>query len=215
MRNALTRSDLVSELSRRGDGIHIKQSAQLWPFIAPVANLNVKDNANAAQASSTTAFFTQMAAAYGAQDTTNWTAATYKTLLSVTGAGFLAAIVGPTAGGAETTTFEITVDGVLDEIAITVAASQRAGLACKLCTATDFTSADVFAAPGVDGTIGSDKATFTLPSNPVQYMLPWRHAVAVPMVRFNRTLLIRAKHSATITNSTATAYSAVQYRLEL
>lgn len=196
-------------------GIHFKQPSQFQPYIADVANLNVFDNGNVIQASSTTAFFTQMASR-GLQDTTNWTADTYKTLLTVaSGAGFVGGVVGPTAGGASTTTFEFTVDGVLDEIAITVASGQRAGLFAKLGGSADFTTAEVFLYAGVGEALGADKATFTASSNPVRVLLTWRQLVGFPCLRFTQSLLIRAKHSASITNSTATAYSAVMYRLDL
>lgn len=195
-------------------GIHFNQPSQFQPIIAPVADLNVFDNGNIIQDSSTTAFFTQMASR-GLQDTTNWTANTYKTLLTVTGAGFVAGIVGPTAGGTQTTTFEITTDGILDEIAITVAASQRAVLLAKYGGSTDFTTAEIFMYAGVSAALGADKATFTISSNPVGVIPGWRQMAIVPQLRFTRSLLIRAKHSASITNSTATAYSAVMYRLDL
>lgn len=197
-----------------GNGIHFNQPSQFQPIIAPVADLNIFDNGNTIRDSSTTAFFTQMASR-GLQDTTNWTANTYKTLLTVTGAGFVAGIVGPTAGGAETTTFEITTDGVLDEIAITVAASQRALLLAKYGGPTDFTSAELFMYSGVSGALGVDKATFTISSNPVGVIPGWRQMAMYPQLRFSQSLLIRAKHSANITNATATAYSAVMYRLDL
>lgn len=197
------------------NGIHFKQPSQLMPYVADVANLNVFDNGNTIRASSTTAFFTQMAAAFGLQDTSDWTADTPKTLLDVSsGAGFVGAIIGPTAGGASTTTFEITNDGVLDEIAITVASGQRAALVCTLGGAADYTSAEVFLYPGVGETISAGKNTFAASSNPVRVIRPWRHSAMVPMLRFSQSLLIRAKHSASITNSTATAYSAVMYRLD-
>lgn len=195
-------------------GIHFKQPTQFQPYIADVANLNIFDNGNIIRESSTTAFFTQMASR-GLQETTNWTADTYKTLLTVTGAGFVGGVIGPTAGTSSTTTFEITVDGALDEIAIAVASGQRAGLYAKLGGSADFTSTEVFLYAGVGEALGADKATFTASSNPVRVVLTWRQLVGFPCLRFTQSLLIRAKHSASITNSTATAYSAVQYRLDL
>lgn len=200
-------------LFQNGGGFHFKEPWLFMPAAHAVADLQIDNAAGSAPASSTTAFFTEMALR-GFQDTTNWTADTYKTLLNVSsGKGLLAALVGPTAGGASTTTFEITADGVLTEIAIVVASGERANLNSGLATSSVFTSAGVWNTPGVEA-LKADKATFvgkagTLP------LWSWLKMSGTPLLRFNQSLLIRAKHSASITNSTATAYSGGMYRLGL
>lgn len=194
-------------------GIHFKDPWEFMPFACPVADLLVQDSAAAAQASSTTAFFTEMARR-GLQDQTNWTINTYKTLLSVpSGKGFVAAVVGCTSGGSETTTFEFTVDGVLSTVAVPLVVTQRAALLAKTMSGSDYTTASQILNVSAEA-LGADKATFA-PYTTNGFILPWRSVTGYPLLKFKTSLLIRAKHSATITNSTATAYSAVMYRLGL
>lgn len=205
----------ASELFGGGGGIHFSDPWELLPRVAAAANLTLEENDATARTSATTAFFTAMAAR-GVQDTTDWTADTYKTLLTVaSGKGLVAAIVGPTAGGSETTTFEITVDGVLTELPIVVASGERAFLAVSGMSAVSFTFSAHFAVQG--GTINAGKTTLGDPggSGIEPYLGGWPliSAMGTPCLKFNQSLLIRAKHSANITNSTATAYSGVMYRL--
>ena len=169
----------------------------------------------------TTNFFTEMARR-GLQEQTNWASNTYKTLLSVSsGAGLVAAIVGPTAGGAETTTFEVTVDGVVSTLVVAgLASGSRAVLTAAMVAAKDpyndgFAEAGMILAGGE--ALDANKQVFTATPTAASILLPWAaiQLTAVPCLRFSKSLLIRAKHSASITNSTATAYSAVQYRLGL
>lgn len=199
-----------------GGGIHFSDPWLMMPQIGATGGFRVHDSAGAAQNCATTAFFTEMARR-GLQDQTDWTANTYKTLLSVSsGKGLVYWVNGPTAGGAETTTFEITVDGVLVEIAVgALASGERAVLHCGMGAGGLFTTANQFILPDVE-TLKSDKATFG--ASPTGMAVPVWSAVAllgVPMLKFKTSLLVRAKHSASITNSTATSYSAVMYRLGL
>lgn len=191
-------------------GIHFTNLWEFMPFACPVADLLVQDSGAVGRASSTTAFFTEMARR-GLQDQTNWTAGTPKTLLSIpSGKGFVAAIVGPTAGGAETTTFEATVNGAVSTVVVNVTSGQRAVLFAKTWTQTDYTSADQILNVNTEA-IGADKATFT-PYTTSGFVPAWRSMAGYPMLKFKTSLLIRATHSASITNSTATAYSAIMYR---
>ena len=190
---------------------------KFYPVFCPVASLEVYDSASTARDSSTTQFFTEMARR-GLQDTTDWTANTYKTLLNVaSGKGEVAALVGPTAGGAESTTFELTIDGVLTEIVVGALASGERGLLCAYTPQLTqrFTTITDWLKPAGEG-LEADKASFTITGG-LSYIMPWREigGFGMPLLEFNTSLLIRAKHSASITNSTATAYSAVQYRLGL
>jgi len=192
-------------------GKDFSNPAEFLPYCAAVASLNVYDSGSTIRASDTVAFFTEMDRR-GVQDTTDWTADTYKTLLSISsGKGLVAALVGPTAGGASTTTFRFTVDGVASTVAVAgLASGERATLMPMTAVGSDYTTAAVWPDPGAEG-LDADKATFgaiRASSN----IPPWRRMSEFPMLKFNTSLLIEAKHSASITNSTATAYSAVMYR---
>lgn len=201
-------------MTSSGGGIHFTDPWEFLPRVFVAANLLLEENDGTDQTSATTAFFTAMAAR-GFQDTTNWTADTYKTLLTVSsGKGFLAALVGPTAGGSETTTFEITADGVTTEIAVAVASGERAVLSRVCLPSTTYTLASRFAIQG--GTINAGKTIIGTPG--IDTLLggwPLVEANGVPCLKFTQSLVIRAKHSANITNSTATAYSGGMYRLGL
>ncbi|MGE3333614.1 MAG: hypothetical protein AB7I36_08220 [Rhodospirillaceae bacterium] len=197
-----------------GGGIHFKEPWQLMPATPTAANLIIYDAAPGQWTSATTGFFTEMARR-GLQDQTNWTADTYKTLLSVTsGKGFVAAIVGPTLGGAHTTTFRITVDGVVHTIAIVGASGDRCCLLSQVKTGSDFTTSLQYIKVDTEA-LASDKATLSELYTSDGYIPGWRQMQNTPMLQFKRSLLIEAKNSASITNSTATAYSAVMYRLGL
>lgn len=196
-------------------GIHFTDPWLFEPRTILATQYYTSDSALSVTASSTTAFFTEQASR-GLQDQTNWTANTYKTLLNVaSGKGLVAGMCGPTAGGAETTTFEITVDGVLDELTITNATSERAFLTnCATGLNSIYTTAAHYLGNST-GALAASATTFQDDLN--IYALPWQvigfHGT--PCLRFNTSLLIRAKHSENITNSTATSYSYVMYRLGL
>lgn len=196
-----------------GNGINFTEPKRLRPTCATAGDLLIRDSASGDQGSSATAFFTEMARR-GLQDTTNWTADTYKTILSVTGAGEVAAYIGCTAGGAETHTVEFTVDGVVSTVTIAgLASGERGCLWTKAEIGPVYTTTILWANPYAEA-LDADKATWGgMATNP--YMPPWRSMQGIPCLQFNQSLLIRAKHSASITNSTATAYSAVMYRLFL
>ena len=202
-----------------GGGINFTDAWQFYPYIVTTTDLEVSDSSGAGQDSTTTAFFTQYAT-MGLQDTTDWVADTYKTILNVaSGKGLVASIVGPTAGGASTTTFEFTNDaGVVEEMVIAgLASGERAVLYAVPPTFTNiYTSAGQPTRP-YNEVLEADKATFGAMSSTAMRALPWRQLgmFGAPLYQFNTSLLLRAKHSADITNSTATAYSAVQYRLGL
>lgn len=191
-------------------GIHFNEPKRFYPGCAVATAFQCSDSAGSARASDTTNFFTELARR-GLQDQTNWTADTYKTILSVTGAGLVAAYIGCTAGGVQSHTVEFTVDGTLSTVTIAgLASGERAVLLTGLGYTSDYTVADIYFNPGTEA-LDSDKATFggVLTNG----LLPtWRNSDRIPCLEFRSSLLIRAKHSATITNSTATAYSAVMYR---
>lgn len=199
-----------------GGGINFKEPWILQPYTATAASLQIQSSGGADQTSATVAFFTEMARR-GLQDTTDWTADTYKTLLSVSsGKGLVAAIVGPTPGGSSTTTFEITVDGVLTEIAVATSSGKRALLSSFGAVVSGPVGTNVPAYAG-SAALDSGKQIFSDVTASPSYIATHQFMAAfgVPQLRFNQSLLIRAKHSASITNSTATSYSGIVYRLGL
>jgi hypothetical protein len=192
---------------------------RLAPYRSTADYIVVGDSSGAAQTTAGTAFFTEMARR-GLQDTTNWTADTYKTILSVTsGKGLVAAYIGCTAGGTQSHTVEFTVDGVVSEMTISsMASGERAiWIAGGAPTAFFSTTLNLGGFPGYYEVLDANKSNFTSTTGltfqiPSWYMTTF---MGIPCLRFNRSLLIRAKHSASITNSTSTAYSSVMYRLGL
>ncbi len=200
------------------NGPHFTDPWLAVPFSFAANSLAIVSNTgpSTVRTSDTTAFFTE-AAISGLQEQTNWTANTYKTLLSVSsGKGLVSSIVGCTAGGAETTTFEITVDGVLGEYTITSASAERAVWSAAFLGQGAFTTASANAANLFTAATSATTYSAASPALNCQLMSwPSISTLGTPCLRFNNSLLIRAKHSTSITNSTATAYSAVLYRLGL
>lgn len=194
-------------------GIHFSNPYHLRPVCHPSTNYNIIDSGAAGRTAATTNFHTEMARR-GIQDTTNWTAGTYKPILNVTSGGcLLAAYIGCTAGGAETHTVRITVDGV--EYVITIAGLASGERGALLATgvealSADYVTASAFIDPGAEA-LDADKATWGSLSL-VTAIRPWRVMGGIPLLEAKRTLLLEAKHSVDITNSTATAYSSVMYR---
>ncbi len=193
-------------------GVHTKNPWELMPYVCVATDLTSYDATDTSNTSATTAFFTEMARR-GLQNQTDWSANTYKTLLSVSsGNGFVAAVIGCTAGGTETTTFEFTVDGVLSTVSVgPLASGSRGAILAHAGIITDFTTANKWY-QGAQEALNGDVATFGAITS-TSSMAHWREMVNFPLLRFDNSLLIRAKHSASITNSTATSYSAVMYRL--
>lgn len=196
-------------------GINFKSPKRFLPYCAAATALFVKSSAGSSVNSSTTAFHTQMAAR-GLQDTTDWTGGVKKTLLTVaSGSGLVAACVGPTAGGAQNTIWEFIVDGVTSTVTITgLASGERACLLPLNYEQADYTTAAQLSDPKTEA-LDADKATFGAVDSDGVYILPWRNMWNSPMLEFKNSLTISATHSASITNSTATAYSSIMYRLFL
>ncbi|CAB4165267.1 hypothetical protein UFOVP823_24 [uncultured Caudovirales phage] len=201
----------LSQLYPEAGGHHFKKPWKFIPSVSLVGNVTAIMGNGTATISSATNFFTEMARR-GLQDTTNWTANTYKTLLNVTsGCGLVACVVGPTSAGADTTTFEITVDGILYTMSIVTASGTRAVLSIGSVRTA---GAGTYILNNTMGPIDAGGTTFG-DDNYAEINLPhWGEIgkYGSPCLEFERSLLIRAKHSASVTNSTATAYSAIQYR---
>ncbi len=151
--------------------------------------------------SSTVSSFWTPLANNGVDDNTDFTADTYKTLVDITsGAGVLCAVVGPTAGGAETTTFEITIDGGTPvEITRTCASGDRAFLG-HLISKSAFTASG---GPNYfpDG-LASDKQGFDGSGTLLTLVTP-NHLLfwGTSLLEYTESLKVRIKHSANVTGT--------------
>lgn len=210
----LSSADLYAAIiaTKNKQGIHYKDAWLMEPHSDGASAIKFYNSASTGTTSDTTAFFTGFTS-WGIQDNTDWTANTYKTIYSHTGRGLVYCMIACTAGGAETTTFEITLDGVLQTITITNAASARAFLSAAghSTSGGEFTSANV-AWQGNAETL--DAATLTTFFNNTSVIPPPKYYanLGVGALRYDISCLIRMKHSTSITNSTATAFSGVLVR---
>ena len=178
---------------------------------AAATSVEITDSGDIQRDSTTVAHFTEWTRR-GAQDTTDWTSDTYKTIVNLSGRGLFASYLGCTAGGSETHTVEITVDGgPARTFAITgMASGDRAFVACAPFLVVDPSSEEQSGAEALDSGKNINTGVVSVSAT----MMPWSTVIgrAIPLLRFNSSLLVRAKHSANITNATATSYSAVMYR---
>jgi len=197
-------------------GPHFKEPWKLLPRVGAAANIGVYSTVPAFVDSTAAGFFTIELAARGINDDTNWTANTYKTILSVTGKGLVAAVVGCTSTSASmTTTVEFTVDGVLTEIAIPVGAGERGTLMITQGSGTLYTTANIYQAR--IGSLNAAKTALTAPTTACS-IGTWEYLsqVGTPMLEFYTSLLIRMKHTENITGTAAQErQSAIMYRVGL
>lgn len=191
-------------------GVHFTDPWLMVPRSQLATGLSFYDASGTGVAGDAVNFFTGIAS-YGVIDSTNWTAATYKTIYSHTGKGLVGGMIACTAGGAETTTFEITIDGTLSEITVTNAIGERAMLTC-VGTLLDgeFITTAVALKP-IDTGLNAGLTTLQTMTSRVAPM-QWFDKFGIPLLRYDSSCLIRMKHSVDITNSTATAYSGVMVR---
>lgn len=201
----------------KSGGVHFSDPREFHRAAYLASKLNsFEAGAGAADLSSVAGFFTNIALS-GVADDTNWTADTYKTILSISsGKGYVASMVGPTGlAGTPTTTFEITVDGVLYTVAVTATTTgHRAVLGAVGTTSAFFTTAVVPFIP--PDSIEATKAVETVITQ-VGTMPTWQgmRLLGTPCLQFNTSLLIRMKSSES--NSTTTNVerrSAVQYKVQ-
>ena len=183
---------------------------------AAAADLQVYKSDTNAATFATTAAFTEIARR-GLQDTTDWTASAWKSLLVVSGqAGHFFAYVGPTAGGTETHDLEVSFDGKTETISWTLASGERPLLLGAYGAEGELVTAGYMYQPQAEA-LAASKASFSdIGGIGNLFLPPWRvvFLLNMPTLRFDQELTIRARHSANITNSTATAYSGIMYRLE-
>lgn len=199
-------------ISTKG-GVHYRDAWLMEPHSDGATVINFYNVGDALNTSATTAFFTGFAS-FGVQDNTNWTANTYKTIFSHTGQGIVYAMIACTAGGAETTTFEITIDGVLKTITITNANAARAYLTAAGHTntsGTEFTTATVAAKSNGEALDAATGTTFFNNSTVIP-SLKYCANLGIPALRYDVSCLIRMKHSAIVNNTTAEAFSGVLVR---
>lgn len=204
-------SDILTKLGVGGGGPNFKDPRLLMPFRFTATDLHVYDTGGVNRTFATTEAFTECANR-GVQDTTNWSADTFKTILSVSGAGKMYGYIGCTSGGADDHTIEITVDGTVYTIVIPTTSGLRAALLPNYEANTFYTTSGV--AVAYHSVLDSGKQYFdgvagNVPSIPSLVAI---EKMGYPVLQFDQSLLIRAKHESAVTNSTATAYSAVLYR---
>ena len=202
-------TDIGLKFGLSAGGPDVNHARRLFKGSQGVASLSIFENTTS-RASSTTAFFTQLAASHGTQDTTNWTADTYKTLLTHTGSGLFHGVIGPTSAGADITTLRLTIDGQEFVRTVTTAASERAWFLMSMPLGGDeFNGAtgNEQQVTGVDA-LNAGKTGFS--AIRAGYLTPWRMlAMFNAFIAYKTSLLVEMKHAQSITNSTATAYSGV------
>lgn len=197
-------------------GSNFDDPNEFYRSLAVSANLHNMNFGGTTAAASAAGFFTNQAIR-GLADDTNWTANTYKQLLSISsGKGLVSNLIGPTGlAGTPTTTFEITVDGVLTEVP--VMATTTGDRAILGAISPDGSGGTAFTAvKQMDEDADSIDAGKTTQRhlNALVGIWPWRtiRTFGTPCLIFRQSLLIRAKSSEN--NSTTTnqeRQSAVQY----
>lgn len=189
-------------------GVNFADPREMNRVIGPASGLSVHDGANTGTVSTVAGFHTEIGNR-GVADNTNWTATTYKTILSISsGAGYVAGMYGPTGlAGTPTTIFEITVDGVLYTVTlVATTTAQRAYIGAHMPdlnsnAGATFTSAGV-PSDGADS-MDASKTTSRITTSFVQ--LPtWQimGLLGTPCLVFRNSLLIRMQTSEN--NSTTT-----------
>lgn len=197
-------------------GIHFIDPSQFLPFSKLTPTIIAEPVS--ANTSAAAAFFTTGLAGMGLADTTNWSSGVKKTIatLSSSKGGIVAAYIGPTAGGVETHTVEFTLDSRAP-ITVTITPGASGKRLCLFATAPTTLNATTAVSAGGNESELSGNAIFGDMSNgaTVQNYLPpwsWLTTNQTPCLIFKSTCTIKATHSASITNSTATAYSGVMFR---
>ncbi len=165
-------------------------------------------NASVSGTASTSAGFFTNGALSGADDDTNWTADTYKTLLNVSsGSGQLGALVGPTSlAGTPTTTWRITVDGTAYTVAVvhsTTAERAVLGAVFEDGGAGGFYNTALFPYRAPDS-VSSDKTTQRFGTALGLVIAPWAtiRVLNIPVLEYKTSLLVECKTSEN--NSTTT-----------
>lgn len=197
-------------------GIHFTDPREFFRAIVGDVNLCVMPIGGTGVNSQAAGFFTEVGLR-GVADNTNWTAATYKTILSVTGKGYVFNCFGPTGlAGTPTTTFEITVDGgaALTVAVVATTTAQRAVLGAMdpdVNLSSLFTTAKI-PQKGPDGYDAGKTTQKFSTASPGLWPLNTLRLFGTPALIFQSSLLIRMQTSEN--NSTTTnqeRQSGVQY----
>lgn len=175
-----------------GGGIHFTDPRWLPKGYGESGGVGMSDHANSFNYFSTANGWTYLGALGTAVDT-NYSAATWKELLNVSGqAGYMIGAVGPTmATATDTTTFGVAVDGATEvEIAIVGAGTN---VRCFLGSPVDrglYSSTDS-SAQGYP--LASDKSRVVATANAI--MLPVQRGLqqGIGMLRFTSSLVVRCK----------------------
>lgn len=206
-------AEIGQKFGLTGSSINYDSPTELYRLELPTGAI-VNNAGGTAVFINSTAAFTSLNG-QGLADTTNWSTDTYKSLLSTSEAGEMIAYIGPelaTSGGIHTV--EFTVDGVVTTIAVTTTANNSRPMLTTNpgSNSAAFTTASNWYDMTLN-TLTANKRTF---GSYAQEINGWQQAAFfhVPALAWKNSFQVRAKNSAAITNSTATAYSAILYRLK-
>ena len=162
-------------------------------------------------------FYTQWDTSIGVTEATAWAADTYKNLLSTTGPGRVAMIVGPKSlDNSATTTFEVTMNSITKTFAIAVDTDDRAWLSCYTYqdSALYTTAAKSVMQNGI--VLNASKNQFT-DSQANSLITSWmghtQQNLPTIICEDDSAILIRAKHSHVIAASGVQHKSAIMYIL--
>lgn len=169
---------------------HFTEPKYLFPKQASTNEIQIVDSAGTATNSSGSAFFTELATR-GAITTSSWTNGVSKQIVSLTGPGQIAAIIGPLYNaGTRTTKIDLVIDGVTYTTGnVSHSASYR--LCClpgALTLPTAFTTAN-HAFSNIGGAAGVGGGT----------LLPWQmiDTLGVPVLQFESSFVCSLTFSET------------------
>lgn len=182
-------------------GVNFTDPREFMRSLAAASALTIFDSTTTGQTGDSQPFFTQLAT-QGVADDTNWTAATYKTILSVSsGIGVVFNLIGPTGlAGTPTTTFEVTVDGTLTEVAVVATTTGQRAVLGPTQSNVAFTTASAWLQGATSIDAAKDTQLLVTPNIAPPRAL---RTFGSPALIFRTSLLIRMKSSEN--NSTTAA----------
>jgi hypothetical protein len=176
-----------------GAGTTTRLGALGKAYLPPV-NLKLSDNSTGSDNAS---FWTNLNNV-GVAVNSDFTAATYKTLLSVSGAGEVITIVGPTiATSAATLDFEVTIDG---GAAQTITLTWPSATSYRAFIGATYNGAVAIIFQGVGSHTLDSTKRWLVPSGDFQLPgLLTSKAMGLPRLRFETSVLIRLRSSVNVT----------------
>ena len=184
-------------------GAYFNTAKVLPKWLVTAANFTLVDNSATAVVSSAATFWTDIAIRGVAVDT-NWTGATKKQLLSVSGPCVLQGIIGPTSAAADTDIYEVIVDGVTwTSTAITSANGVRTYIG-YLSNQNFFgttNTTDYLGVPTASAQSTSSGAR-TVTGTVVYCPGPSIEMLGAPLVYATTSLVVSITHSASLTTTT-------------